>query len=107
MKKWVVWLEAEERCRLEQQVRTGKAAVYRIRHANVLLAVDESEAGPGLPDEQAYLLARALHRAEGPLASRLEQAKESTAANIVAASPKPEMIHPGAQKYLREAGLLR
>ena len=64
-------------------------------------------ARPGLPDEQAYLLARALHRAEGPLASRLEQAKESTAANIVAASPKPEMIHPGAQKYLREAGLLR
>jgi len=30
-------------------------------------------ARPGLPDEQAYLLARALHRAEGPLAARLEQ----------------------------------
>jgi TRAP transporter TAXI family solute receptor len=64
-------------------------------------------ARPGLPDEQAYLLARALHRAEGPLAARLEQAKESTAANIVAASPRADLIHPGAQKYLREAGLLR
>ena len=64
-------------------------------------------ARPGLPDEQAYLLARALHRAEGPLASRLDQAKESTAANIVAAAPRVELIHPGAQKYLREAGLLR
>lgn len=50
MKKWIVRLEAEERSRLEQLVRTGKAAAYKIRHGNVLLAVDE--AGPGLPDEQ-------------------------------------------------------
>ena len=64
-------------------------------------------ARPGLPDEQAYLLARALHRAAGPLAARLEQAKESTAANLVAAAPRVELIHPGALKYLREAGLLR
>jgi TRAP transporter TAXI family solute receptor len=64
-------------------------------------------ARPGLPDEQGYLLARALHRAEGALAARLDQAKESTAANIIAASPKPELIHPGVKKYLKEAGLLR
>ena len=64
-------------------------------------------ARPGLPDEQAYLLARALHRAEGPLAARLDQAKESTAANLVAAAPRVDLIHPGAQKYLREAGLLK
>ena len=64
-------------------------------------------ARPGLPDEQAYLLARALHLAEGPMASRLEQAKESTAANLVAAAPRVELIHPGAQRYLREARLLK
>jgi uncharacterized protein len=64
-------------------------------------------ARPGLPEEQAYLLARALHRAEGTLAARLEQAKESTAANTVAAAPRVELIHPGAQKYFREAGLLK
>jgi TRAP transporter TAXI family solute receptor len=64
-------------------------------------------ARPGLPDEQAYLLARALHLAESPFAARLEQAKESTAANILLAAPKPELIHPGALKYLREAGLAR
>ena len=64
-------------------------------------------ARPGLAEEQGYLLARALHRAESPLAARLDQAKESTAANIVAASPRPELIHPGVQRYLREAGLLR
>jgi hypothetical protein len=64
-------------------------------------------ARPGLPDEQAYLLARALHRAEGPLAARLDQAKESTAANTVAAAPRVELLHPGARKYFREAGLLK
>ncbi|MEO8142715.1 MAG: TAXI family TRAP transporter solute-binding subunit [Betaproteobacteria bacterium] len=64
-------------------------------------------ARPGLPEEQGYLLARALHRAEGALAARLDQAKESTAANIVAASPRPELIHAGVQRYLRESGLLR
>jgi TRAP transporter TAXI family solute receptor len=64
-------------------------------------------ARPGLSDEQAYLLARALHRAESPLAARLDQAKESTAANIVAASPRPDLIHPGVQKYLREVNLLK
>ena len=64
-------------------------------------------ARPGLPEEQGYFLARALHRAEAPMAARLEQAKESTAANIAAAAPRVDLIHPGAQKYLRETGLLR
>src|SRR5688572_25389338 len=64
-------------------------------------------ARPGLPEEQAYLLARALHRAEAPLAARLEQARETTAANTLAAAPRPDLIHPGVQRYLREAGLLR
>ena len=50
MKKWIVRLEAEERERLRQLVRVGKTAAYKIRRANVLLAVDESEDGAGLPD---------------------------------------------------------
>lgn len=62
---------------------------------------------PGLPEEQGYLLARALHSAEGALAARLDQARETTAANTVAAAPRTDLIHPGAQKYFREAGLLR
>jgi TRAP transporter TAXI family solute receptor len=64
-------------------------------------------ARPGLNEEQGYLLARALHRAEGPLASRLDQARETTAANTVAAAPRQDLIHPGALKYFREAGLAR
>ena len=53
MKKYLVRLEAEERERLEQRVRVGNAAAYRIRQANLLLAIDESEAGPKLKDAQA------------------------------------------------------
>jgi hypothetical protein len=62
-------------------------------------------ARPGLPEEQGYLLARALHRAEAPLAARLEQARESTAANTVSAAPSAQSIHPGARKYFHEIGL--
>ena len=64
-------------------------------------------ARPELPEEQGYLLARALHRAEPALAARLEQARETTIANTLAAAPRPDLIHPGVQRYLREAGLAR
>ncbi len=64
-------------------------------------------ARPTLPDETAYRLARALHKGEAAIAKRLPQARETTAANTVAAAPRADLIHPGAQRYLREAGLLR
>lgn len=64
-------------------------------------------ANSSLPEQTAYLLARAIHRAEAPLAARLEQARETTMANTLAAAPRPELIHPGVLRYLREAGLLR
>ena len=64
-------------------------------------------AKPGLSDQAAYLLARAIHRAEGALAARLEQARETTLANTLAAAPRVELLHPGVRKYLAEIGLLR
>jgi hypothetical protein len=64
-------------------------------------------ARPTLPDDTAYRLARALHKAEAALAKKLPQGRETTAANTVAAAPKPELIHPGVAKYLREQGLLK
>ncbi|MGH8617244.1 MAG: TAXI family TRAP transporter solute-binding subunit [Burkholderiales bacterium] len=60
-----------------------------------------------LPDDTAYRLARALHKGEGLIGTKLAQAKESTLANTVAAAPRPDLIHPGVQKYLREIGLVR
>ena len=62
-------------------------------------------ARPGLPEKTAYLLARAIHWAEAPLAARLPQARETTMANTLNAAPRPELIHPGVLRYLREAGI--
>jgi transposase len=49
-KKYLVRLSAEERTELEAMVKTGKAAAYKIKHANILLAADGD--GPGWPDRQ-------------------------------------------------------
>jgi len=63
-------------------------------------------ARPALADTTAYRLAKTLHAAEGELARRLPAARETTAANTAAAAPRPELIHPGVARYLREIGLL-
>jgi TRAP transporter TAXI family solute receptor len=62
---------------------------------------------PDLGDDVAYRLARALHRGEAALARRLPQAQETTAANTLAAAPRPDLIHPGVRRYIREAGIAR
>jgi TRAP transporter TAXI family solute receptor len=60
-----------------------------------------------LPDDVAYRLARALRRGKDTLAARLPTAGESTLENTVAAAPRPELIHPGVRRYLREIGLIK
>jgi TRAP transporter TAXI family solute receptor len=64
-------------------------------------------ARPTLADDVAHRLARALHKGEAELAKRLPQARETTAANTIAAAPRHELIHPGVMTYLKEAGLVR
>ncbi len=49
-KKYVVRLSDEERKELKDFVKKGMAQAYRIKHANVLLAVDAD--GPNWSDEQ-------------------------------------------------------
>ena len=49
-KKYIVRLTAEERRKLENLVKKGKTQAYRIKHANILLAVDTD--GPNWPDHQ-------------------------------------------------------
>lgn len=58
-----------------------------------------------LPDETAYRFARALHKGESEIGELLPQARETTAANTIAAAPDPKAVHPGALRYLREIGL--
>ena len=35
------------------------------------------------------------------------QAEETTAANTLGAAPRPDLIHPGVRRYLREVGISR
>jgi TRAP transporter TAXI family solute receptor len=62
-------------------------------------------ARPGLPEELAWRFARALHRAQPALGLHLPQARETTPANTLAASPRSDLIHRGTIRYLREMGL--
>jgi len=64
-------------------------------------------ARPTLDDDVAYRVARALHKGEAEIGRRLAQARETTAANTLAAAPRPELIHPGVMRYLKEAGIAR
>lgn len=62
-------------------------------------------ARPTLDDDIAYRLARAIKRAEADIGQRLPQARETTAANTVAAVPA-RRLHPGVARYFKEIGLL-
>jgi uncharacterized protein len=58
-----------------------------------------------LPDDVAHALARALDKGRAAFAKRLAQARETTPQNTVAATPRPDLVHRGVQKYLHEIGL--
>jgi transposase len=51
-KKYRVTLEAEEREHLRQLLSKGKADVRRLKHAQILLAADESDGAPALADDR-------------------------------------------------------
>jgi len=59
-------------------------------------------ARPGLPNEVAARLARALHKAE---AAPSKQLAETAARNTLGAAPGLAVVHPGVLAYYREAGL--
>ena len=60
-----------------------------------------------LPEDVAGRFARTLHGVEAAFGKKLPQACETTAVNTLAAAPKPELIHPGAMRYLREIGVAK
>lgn len=60
-------------------------------------------ARPGLDEAVAWRLAKALHELE-KAGSPPPQLAETTAQNTVAAAPR-ERLHPGVERYFREAGL--
>lgn len=64
-------------------------------------------ARPDLDEAVAYRLAKSLHAAEDVLADRLPLAAETKASNTAAAVASPDLLHPGAARFLREASILR
>lgn len=60
---------------------------------------------PELPEEVVYRLARAIHHGEGDLAQRLKQGRYTRAQNTVEQIPTA-LLHSGAVRYYREAGLI-
>ena len=52
MKKYIVELTSEERKQLQQLVKKGKVAGYKIRHAQMLLKADQGKKDPCWPDVQ-------------------------------------------------------
>jgi TRAP transporter TAXI family solute receptor len=63
-------------------------------------------ARPTLADDIAYAIARAAHKGHASFAKRLAQAAETTPQNTAAAAARAALIHPGAQKYLKEIGII-
>ncbi len=51
-KKYVVCLVHKERNALEQVIREGKAAAWKVQRAQALLKCDEAPEGPGWSDRQ-------------------------------------------------------
>ena len=52
MKKYPVYLTAEQRQQLQQVIWAGPARARTLTHARILLKADQSEQGPGWADEQ-------------------------------------------------------
>jgi len=99
MKKYVVRLEAPERVALEQIVRTGKRAALTIRHANILLAVDESDAGAKLSDVQAARAFGVAVRSIESLRKRLvEEGLESALQRKPQVRPSVERMFDGEKE---------
>jgi TRAP transporter TAXI family solute receptor len=64
-------------------------------------------ARPNLDEAVGYDLAAALHKAERIGNMFGGQIAESTAQNTLKALPRPDALHPGVERYFREAGLIK
>jgi uncharacterized protein len=64
-------------------------------------------ARPNLAETAGYDLAAALHKAERIGNMFGDQIGESTAENTLKALPRRDALHPGVERYFREAGLIK
>ncbi|TMQ21877.1 MAG: hypothetical protein E6K82_14525 [Candidatus Rokuibacteriota bacterium] len=88
----------------------GRPVVFGARGSGLVILARYVLDGLGLDQTRDFapiFLDRAGdgHRGEATLAARLPQARETTAANTLAAAPRRELIHAGVLRYLKEIGL--
>ena len=99
MKKYIVRLEAEERAALEHMVRTGKRSALTIRHASILLAVDESDAGSRMTDaETARAFGVAVRSVESLRQRLVEEGLESALQRKKQIRPSVERMFDGEKE---------
>ena len=99
--KFVVRLTPEERTQLEDMIRTGCAAAYRLLKARILLKADVSPDGPGWDDAQ---IADALETSPSTvLRTRhqlVEQGLEAALSRKKPATPRPRIFAGEAEAKL-------
>ncbi len=96
-KKYIVRLTVEERGLLEDIVSRGKAAAYKIKHANILLMVDAD--GPSWSDEETAEAFNCHSNTVRNVRQRLvEQGLEAALERKKQQTPPREKIFDGANE---------
>lgn len=87
-KRWVVELTQEEPQQLEQLIKKGKVAGYKIRHAHLLLKADEGEHGPSWPDRR---IADVFNVSESTVRNLVEKGFEAALEREKQTRPAPHL----------------
>lgn len=96
-KKYIVRLTSEERSELMDVVKKGKTQAYRIKHANILLAIDAH--GPGWTDEKTAETYRCNRNTVTNLRQRfVEQGFEAAIERKKQKEPSREIILDGEKE---------
>ena len=97
-KKYVLKLTREERGDLEQVVKKGKAAAWKVQRAQALLQCDQGFAGPAWPDEQ---VAQAYGCTTRSLESWRKQAVERGPLSLLERKPRTRVGKLDGEKEAR------
>ena len=97
MKKYIVRLNAEEQKLVKELTRTGKTAAYKIRHANILIAVDAN--GANRKDAEVAKIFRCHEGTVRNIRMRfVEEGLEGAIHNKSPAKPRREKILDGRKE---------
>jgi hypothetical protein len=101
-KRYIVRLSPEERQELQGLVSTGKAAAYKIKHANILLNIDVN--GQGWTDEEAASAMSFHPNTVANLRQRLVEQGLEAALGRNSSQPRPRICDGEAEAKLYAFG---